>query len=389
MGIPIARIFGIEIRVQLGWAVVLALVAFIAVGQLHAVDPKLEDTMSWVLGGIVAVGFFISSVSHDLAHALVARRRGIDVRSIGVSFFGGATPLDPSSPDPGDDAAIAASGPLVSLGIGAMFFAILVAVVAVGHEFSAAAGALSVLVFLNLVLGLVNLVPAYPLEGGRIVRDLAWRRSGSERSGWRAAWRTGRMTGLVVIGVGIMFLVAQGDMIGAFIALTGWFFVLSSNSVRDRIRLDDLVGGRVVSDAMEEAPITIQPTLTVDTFAAQLLDGETPLTAVPVVEGDRIIGLLGVTQIRRLRRADWAKTRVADVMVKPPKLTFLGPTEPLRQALERIYKAGVDGLPVMEDGKLDGKFLGVLTKRGIGMFIHAKPDGATGAMPGDPTSPTP
>ncbi len=389
MGIPIARIFGIEIRVQLGWAVVLALVAFIAVGQLHAVDPKLEDTMSWVLGGIVAVGFFISSVSHDLAHALVARRRGIDVRSIGVSFFGGATPLDPSSPDPGDDAAIAASGPLVSLGIGAMFFAILVAVVAVGHEFSAAAGALSVLVFLNLVLGLVNLVPAYPLEGGRIVRDLAWRRSGSERSGWRAAWRTGRMTGLVVIGVGIMFLVAQGDMIGAFIALTGWFFVLSSNSVRDRIRLDDLVGGRVVSDAMEEAPITIQPTLTVDTFAAQLLDGETPLTAVPVVEGDRIIGLLGVTQIRRLRRADWAKTRVADVMVKPPKLTFLGPTEPLRQALERIYKAGVDGLPVMEDGKLDGKFLGVLTKRGIGMFIHAKPDGATGPMPGDPTSPTP
>lgn len=385
MGIPIARIFGIEIRVQLGWAVVLALVAFIAVGQLNAVDPTLEDGFAWILGGIVAIGFFVSSVSHDLAHALVARRRGIDVVSIGVSFFGGATPLDPSSPDPGDDAAIAASGPLVSLGIGAMFFGILVVVVAVGHEFSAAAGVLSVLVFLNLVLGLVNLVPAYPLDGGRIVRDIAWRRSGSERSGWRAAWRSGRMTGLVVIGVGIMFLVAQGDMTGAFIALTGWFFVLSSNSVRDRIRLDDLVGGRTVSDAMEDAPITIQPSLTVDTFAAQLLDGDTPLTAVPVVEGERIIGLLGVTQIRRLRRADWSKTRVAEVMVKPPKLSFLGPTEPLRQALERIYKAGVDGLPVMEDGKL----LGVLTKRGIGLFIHARPDGTTGPIPRDPTPPTP
>lgn len=385
MGIPIARIFGIEIRVQLGWAVVLALVAFIAVGQLNAVDPSLEDGFAWILGGIVAIGFFVSSVSHDLAHALVARRRGIDVRSIGVSFFGGATPLDPSSPDPGDDAAIAASGPLVSLGIGAMFFAMLVVVVAVGHEFSAAAGVLSVLVFLNLVLGLVNLVPAYPLDGGRIVRDLAWRRSGSERSGWRAAWRSGRMTGLVVIGVGIMFLVAQGDMTGAFIALTGWFFVLSSNSVRDRIRLDDLVAGRIVSDAMEEAPVTIQSTLTVDTFAAQLLDGETPMTAVPVVEGERIIGLLGVTQIRRLRRGDWAKTRVADVMVKPPKLSFLGPTEPLRQALERIYKAGVDGLPVVEDGRL----LGVLTKRGIGVLIHAQPNGGTGPAPGDPTPPSP
>jgi Zn-dependent protease len=385
MGIPIARIFGIEIRVQLGWAVVLALVAFIAVGQLNAVDPTLEDAVSWVLGGIVAIGFFISSVSHDLAHALVARRRGIDVRSIGVSFFGGATPLDPSSPDPGDDAAIAASGPLVSLGIGALFFGLLLVVVFVGKQFNAAAGVLSVLVFLNLVLGLVNLVPAYPLDGGRIVRDLAWRRSGSERSGWRAAWRTGRMTGLIVIGVGVAFLVAQGDMTGAFIALTGWFFILSSNSVRDRIKLDDLVGGRVVRDAMEEVQVTVHPNLTVDTFAAQLLDGETPMTAVPVTDGDSIVGLLGVTQVRRLRRGDWAKTRVADVMVKPPKLTFLAPADPLRVGLERIYKAGLDGLPVTEDGKL----LGMLTKRGISLFVHDHPERGTGPVPQDPTPPTP
>lgn len=385
MGIPIARILGIEIRVQLGWAIVLALVAFIAVGQLNAVDPTLEEGFAWVLGGIVAIGFFISSVSHDLAHAIVARRRGIDVRSIGVSFFGGATPLDPSSPDPGDDAAIAASGPLVSLGIGGLFFGALMIVVAIGHEFSAAAGVLSVLVFLNLVLGLVNLVPAYPLDGGRIVRDLAWRRSGSERSGWRAAWRSGRLTGLVVIGVGITFLVAQGDMTGAFIALTGWFFVLSSNSVRDRIRLDDLVGGRFVRDAMEEVQVTVHPSLTVDTFAAQLLDGETPLTAVPVTEGSSIVGMLGVSQVRRIRRGDWAKTRVEDVMVKPPRLSFLAPAEPLRQALERIYKGGVDGLPVLEDGRL----LGVLTKRGIGMFIHGRPGGEAGVLPGDPTPPTP
>jgi Zn-dependent protease len=385
MGIPIARIFGIEIRVQLGWAVVLALVAFIAVGQLNAVDPTLEDAVAWLLGGIVAIGFFISSVSHDLAHALVARRRGIDVRSIGVSFFGGATPLDPSSPDPGDDAAIAASGPLVSLGIGALVFGGLVVVVFVGKQFNAAAGVLSVLVFLNLVLGLVNLVPAYPLDGGRIVRDLAWRRSGSERSGWRAAWRTGRMTGLIVIGVGVAFLVAQGDMTGAFIALTGWFFVLSSNSVRDRIKLDDLVGGRLVRDAMEEVQVTVHPNLTVDTFAAQLLDGATPMSAVPVMDGGAIVGLLGVTQVRRIRRPDWAKTRVADVMVKPPKLTFLAPTDPLRVGLERIYKAGLDGLPVTEDGTL----LGVLTKRGISLFVHDHPERGTGPAPVDPTPPTP
>ena len=122
MGIPIARIFGIEIRVQLGWVIVLALIAVIAVGQLSAADPELEAAASWILGGLVALGFFFSSVSHDLAHALVARRRGVEVQAITIAFFGGSTPFDPSSTNPGDDAAIALSGPLTSIGIAGLLF---------------------------------------------------------------------------------------------------------------------------------------------------------------------------------------------------------------------------------------------------------------------------
>jgi Zn-dependent protease len=364
MGIPIARIFGIEIRVQYSWVVVLALVAVIAVGQIEQVDPGLSDAVAWLLGAVVALGFFVSSVWHDLAHALVARRRAVEVKSIAVSFFGGATPLDPSSPKPGDDAVIAASGPLASLALGGVFFGLMGAAIVIGG-FGAVAGVMAVLGFLNIVLGLVNLVPAYPLDGGRLIRDIAWRRTGSERSGWQTAAKTGRFTGLVVIGVGLTLLVAQGDITGAMISLTGWFLVLSANSVRDRVRLDDLVGGHVVSDAMDPEPLTVSPNLTVDTFAAQLLDGETPVYAVPVLDGDAIVGLLGVGQVRRIRRSEWAKTRVEDVMAKPPKLTFLSPTEPLKQGLERIFHAGLDGLPVLEDGRL----LGMLTKRGIGRFI--------------------
>jgi CBS domain-containing protein len=149
------------------------------------------------------------------------------------------------------------------------------------------------------------------------------------------------------------------------LALTGWFFVLSSNQVRDRIRLDDLVGGRVVTDAMELAATTVSPNLTVDTFAAQLFTGESPVTAVPVEDEDQVVGLVGITQVRRIPRAQWPSTRVGDLMAKPPKLVFLAPSEPLKQGLERIYRAGLDGLPVIEDGRL----LGVLTKRGIGRFI--------------------
>lgn len=378
MGVPIARVFGIEIRVQLGWVIILALIAVIAVGQLTAVDPKLESAVSWVLGGLVAFGFFVSSVSHDLAHALVARRRGVEVQAIGVSFFGGATPLDPTSPNPGDDAAIAASGPLTSIGIATALFAISVGVVALGDGFRAAAGVLSVLVLLNLLLGVVNLVPAYPLDGGRIVRDLAWRRSGSERSGWRAASLSGRLTGVIVIAIGIAILLPHGDVTGAMVALTGWFLVLSANAVRDRVRLDDLVGGHLVSEAMEPTPATVHPSLTVDTFAAQLLDGESPVTAVPVVQGDDVVGLLGVGQVRRLRPTAWASTRVEDVMAKPPRLTFLSPADPLKGALERIQRAGLDGLPVLDDGQL----VGVLTRRGIGAFVQGRSGKAGSAQAG-------
>ena len=384
MGIPIARLFGIEIRVQLSWVFVLALVAVIAVGQLNQVDPTLEGAMAWVLGGFVALGFFLSSVSHDMAHALVARRRGVDVHSIAISFFGGATPLDPSSPDPRDDALIAVSGPIASLGIGALCFGLMALAIAAGDGFSGAVGVFAVLVFLNLILGLVNLVPAYPLDGGRIVRDIAWRRSGSERSGWRAAWRSGRLTGLLVIGIGVAYLVAQGDMTGAMLALTGWFFVLSSNQVRDRIRLDDLIGDRFVRDALEPAATTVSPGLTVDTFAAQLFTGDSPVTAVPVEEGGAVVGLIGVSQVRRLARAQWPAKRVGELMATPPKLVFLSPADPLKKGLEKIYRAGLDGLPVLDDGRL----LGVLTKRGVGRFI-ALHSTAAAAAPVGASSPTP
>ena len=378
MGVPVARIFGIEIRVQLGWVIILALIAVIAVGQLTAIDTEIESLASWILGGIVALGFFVSSVSHDLAHALVARRRGVEVQAIGVSFFGGSTPLDPASSNPGDDAAIAASGPLTSIGIATGLFAVSVGVVALGEQYRATSGVLSVLILLNLMLGLVNLIPAYPLDGGRIVRDLAWRRSGSERSGWRVASLSGRATGLVVIAIGFALLLPNGDVTGAMIALTGWFLVLSANSVRDRVRLDDLFGDLLVSEAMEPTPATVHPSLTVDIFAAQLLDGESPVTAVPVVQGEEVVGLLGIGQVRRVRRAAWESTRVEDVMARPPRLTFLRPMDSLRNGLERIQRAGLDGLPVLEEGRL----VGMLTRRGAATFMQERQ--RKPALPPDP-----
>ncbi|HSO29847.1 MAG TPA: site-2 protease family protein [Candidatus Sulfomarinibacteraceae bacterium] len=369
IGVPVARILGIEVRLQLGWIFVVALVAALATAQVAESDPAVEPVVRWLLGGVIAFGFFASALAHDLSHALVARRRGVEVRSIVVSFFGGATPLDPASPNPRDELAIAVTGPAASIGLGAGLAIAATAIAAGGASVAiVVAEVLAVLAVLNLILGLVNVIPAYPLDGGRIVRAFAWRRTGLERDGWQAAATSGRIVAsLVVVGGAAAILVGQVAN-GAMIALSGWFLLLSSRAIRERVRANDLIGDLAVGDVMERDGPTVQPGLTVDLVAGQLLDGDVPTTAIPVLRGDEVVGILGFRQVRRLRPAARETARVEDLMAKPPRLPILGSTDRLVPAIEQLQRSGLDGLPVVDDGRL----VGVLTRSSIGRAVQAR-----------------
>jgi CBS domain-containing protein len=237
---------------------------------------------------------------------------------------------------------------------------------------------LGVVGVLNLLLGAVNLVPAYPLDGGRIVRDLAWRRSGVERTGWRAAARSGRYTAFVLLGSGLLVALAGDVTNGAFVALTGWFLFLSARAVLERVRVDELIGDLRVADALEKDVPSVGPGLTLDTFASQLLGGESTTTVVPVIHDRELLGIVGISQVRRVRERDWATTRVEAVMVRPPRLTTLTPETTLLSGFERIRRARADGLPVVGPDGL----LGLLTLRSIGAIVRermgrpARSDGA-------------
>jgi Zn-dependent protease/predicted transcriptional regulator len=364
-GVPIARLFGIEIRVQFAWIIPLALVGVLAVDQIQTTNENLDPATAWGLGALVAAAFFVSSLVHDLVHAIVARSRGIPVTAIAVSFFGGSTPQDPSAPSPSDDLAIAASGPIASLAIAGACGVLAGASAALGGELGLLAIPLAALLILNVLLGAINLVPAYPLDGGRIVRAIAWRRTGSEQSGWRAAATSGRICGLAAVALGVGLLLIGSSTNGAMIALSGWFLILSARTIRDRIRVDELIGDLHVRDAMGEASVTVHPGLTLDTFASQLLNEESGVTAVPVTEDDKVVGLIGVRQVNKVARGKWADTRVGSIMVQPPRLRFLAPGDPLPAAVASIQQANVDGLPVLEDGAL----VGILSRAGIGKVV--------------------
>ncbi len=374
IGIPIARVFGIEVRVQLGWIFVVALVAALAVIQVGSAVPALAAPVQWVLGGAVGIAFFVSAMAHDLAHALTARRRGVDVDSLLISFFGGTAPGDPTSSNASDDLAIAASGPILSASLGFLLGIVALGFGSLGSEIGLAIGqVVAVLAVLNILIGLVNLIPAYPLDGGRIVRALAWRRTGSMSGGWSAASTTGRVAGLVILSIGGgLFLVGELSN-GGMVALSGWFLILSSRAIRERQKVDRMIGGLSVADAMERNPTAVQQTLTVDTLAGQLLDSETPTTAIPVMDGTDVIGILGVREVRRLRRAAWGITRVGDAMSRPPRMITLAPDVSLVDAVEGLQRSGLDGLPVMQDGRLQG----VLTRKSVGQIVRDRSAGSS------------
>jgi CBS domain-containing protein len=248
--------------------------------------------------------------------------------------------------------AIAASGPLASLAIAGLSGVLAVAAAAFGGDLGLLAVPLVALFVLNAILGGINLVPAYPLDGGRIVRAIAWRRTGSELSGWRAAALSGRISGFAGVVIGLAVLLILGN-------------TTDGATIRDRLRVDELIGDLHVRDAMEPATITVHSGLTLDTFASQLLDGASGTTAVPVTEDDRVVGLVGLRQVNRLRRDKWPTTRVGDVMVKPPRLPLLSADDPLPTAVAGLQRANVDGLPVVVDGRL----VGLVTRPGVGKLV--------------------
>jgi CBS domain-containing protein len=225
-----------------------------------------------------------------------------------------------------------------------------------------------VIAVLNLILGIVNLVPAYPLDGGRIVRALGWWRGGSIDSGWLAASRAGRVSGFITIGIGLVLMIDGPFTNGAMTALSGWFLVLSARSIGERLRVDRLIGGFHVSDAMESDPVSVGPNLTVDTFAGQLLEEGSDMSAVPVVSEGDVVGVLGIREVKKLQRRLWPTTRVEEIMAKPPRFSILAVGDSLGAAVERLYRAGLDGLPVVDGGTL----VGILTRRSVGRLVHER-----------------
>jgi Zn-dependent protease/predicted transcriptional regulator len=366
-GVPVARILGFEVRLHLSWLFIVAIVTVTVAGRLTEVQPELAPMVTWVVGLVGSLGFMLTVIAHELAHAVVARRDGAVTKAIVVHFIGSPAAVDVVATTPRAEAAAAVAGPLASLLLGALLIGVALAASTVGSAAAPVADVLVIVGALDLLLAGVSLVPAFPLDGARLVRAAAWARTGNQRAGTRIAGVVGRYAGRAALIAGLAIILAGQTADGIMVGLVGWFLMASARSVDRWLVLDGLIQGMSVREAMEDGLETISPQLTLDTFAPGLLDG-TVTPALPVVHDDVLIGIIGAAQVRAIAPRNWASTRTEDVMIPKPDMPTAGLDDRLTDALEQLRQSHLDGLPVLDGGTLRG----VLTRRSIAALLHAR-----------------
>jgi Zn-dependent protease/CBS domain-containing protein len=370
-GLAIARLFGIEVRVTFAWAFLLAVVTFIGSQQAAGSAPALGEPVQWLIGILVALGFLATVVAHELAHALVGRRCGVPISGITLNFIGGLAPLSIEASRPRDELAIALAGPLVSLGVAVLSLPVALISGTSGGAAAAIAGGVIVVGGLNLLVAVLSLLPGMPLDGGRVVRAIAWAHSGDRLQAATITARVSRLAGWAAVAIGVALALADMITGGLLVLCIGWLLTTGGKALDKRLRLERLLQGASVSDATRSEVPRIDPALTVDTFAARL-EGDDGYTCLPVMEGETPLGVIGARRLRRLGRRRFADTRAADVMASPPAARFLDPDEDLWTAVEMMDRKGLDGLAVVADGRLEG----MVTRDSIGDLILRRASGA-------------
>ena len=359
----LVRVLGVDVAVHPGW--LLGFVFVTAALTLVGLPAGEADTSTALAVGsaAVAAGLFLGSVLvHELAHAVVARRLGLAPPPVSLFLAsGGATTLGRDTAHPSQEFAVAASGPLISLLLAGLF-------VAAGAGVEAANGSRAVLLYnllylvaaMNVVLGLLNLVPAFPLDGARILRAALWRQRGDFLGATRTAANAGRAVGWMGIGAGALIALRSDPLSGFTVVAIGWFLSRFASSAYRWAAIERHVSGVSVGQVMERDVPTVRPSLTLDVFIEQyLLSGSGSAFAVAV--GDELSGTIDVDRARRVPRDLWPTRRIADVMIPLADVEVAHEDDPLWPAIERFERERLHLMPVVEGSRL----LGVLTRQGL------------------------
>jgi Zn-dependent protease/CBS domain-containing protein len=348
--ISLGRIAGIP--VGLNWSI-LVIVALITWSLSSVVFPEAAPDLG--TGAHVAMGvagaliFFGSILLHELGHAVQARREGVEIEGITLWLFGGVARFRGMFPSAGAEFRIAIAGPLVTLVLGVLF----VAVAPIPALPTAVAEVAAWLGVINLVILVFNLLPAFPLDGGRLLRAAIWSRSGDFARATEQAAAAGRVIAFGLIGLGVLAFITLGAFGGAWLALIGWFLLMAASAESRAMLAREALQGLRVADVMSIDPVTSRPELTLGRFMDDIV-WNSRFTTYPVVDDGRPVGLIPFRKVAQVPRGEWDHRTVADHMLPLADLVVVDGADPLPDAALRVYETETGRALVIDDGRLVG-----------------------------------
>lgn len=353
----IGSVLGFEIRIDLSWFVIFFLFVWTFTAVIFPASVPGLSTATYIGMGIAStLLFFVSLLAHELSHSLVARAKGIPVDGITLFIFGGVARTRMEAETPGDEFKIAIVGPISSLIIGGVLW--LIAWIGVRSGWSAAVtGSAQYLGFLNIVLAVFNMAPGFPLDGGRVLRSIAWKATGDVTRATRLASTAGKWFGYLLIFLGVLQLI-QGFFVGGlWLAFIGWFLRNAAIASYQQHTLRQALEGVPAHDAMTRDPETVLPDLTLQ----QVVDEHFMRRrndAYPVAANGRPLGLITLEQVRGVPREEWPSRTVDQVMTPVGEDVVTDPDEPMTRVLEKMERTGTRSILVARDGHLEGIITG-------------------------------
>jgi Zn-dependent protease/CBS domain-containing protein len=360
--VPVGRILGIPIELDPSWFLIVALLTWmLAVGYYPAEFKGWPVAEYWLVGALTACLLYGSVLLHELGHSVIALRYQIPVRRITLFIFGGVAQIASEPPSPVAEFWIALAGPVVSAGLAAGFYVL-------EPAFPAASAPLALakyLAYINGVLVLFNLVPGFPLDGGRIFRAIVWGVTRNLRRATIIAGNVGRFFGFLFILTGVWQILGGDFGNGIWIAFIGWFLESAAVAQIQQQMVQGLLAGHTVAEAMSRG----YPEIDHDAVLQELLDYHLireGRRCVVVKEGEQVRGLLTLHALQAVPRAEWPTTPVAQVMIPIAQVKRVRADADLEAALEQMDRDGVNQLPVMADGQLKG----MLTREDLVGFLR-------------------
>jgi Zn-dependent protease len=360
------RIAGISISVDASWLIILALLTWTLTTAFRGVHPNASAGEYWTMGLVTALAFFVCIVLHELGHALVARRLGIPLRGITLFLFGGVAELEGEPRSAGAEFLMAVAGPLVSAVLALMCAALAIAGGQTAWPWQVVL-VLEYLAAINLSVLVFNLVPAFPLDGGRVLRSILWAATRNLRRATYWASLCGRGFSWLLIGVGVLEFIFGDHIGGVWMFLIGLFLGQAASSGYQQVLIREALEGEPVRRIMDPSPVTAPPSLDLQHWVEDYVYRGRQ-KAFPVAEDGLLEGVIDTSALSRFPRGEWSLHTVGEAMRQDTSSLSVPPDADAFQALERMQRTGASRLLVTDGGRL----VGVVSRRDLMNFLALK-----------------